>query len=134
MLQLMKQYAEKRAKWVDENLLADAPTPATSKIAPAGKLDLSAPKLKVQLTGEKQASKVKWRLAEVSNPNNSAPIQRRLGRYEIDPLWESTGGPSAEIPSKNLEPGHTYRIRARVLDANDQWTRWSSPLEFTKPE
>jgi hypothetical protein len=134
MVQLMKRYVEERGKWVDGNLLAGAPTPATSKIASVGKLDLSAPKLRVQLDGGEQASQVKWRLAEVSNPNNSASIQRCIGKYEIDALWESTGGPSVEIPTKDLEAGHTYRIRARVLDESDQWARWSAPLEFTKSE
>jgi len=134
MVQLMKRYVEERGKWVDGNLLVDASIPATPKIEPAGKLDLSARKVKVQLTGGKQASQVKWRLAEVPNPNSTTAADRRTVKYEINALWETTGGPFAEVPTSTLEVGHTYRIRARVLDASGRWARWSSPLEFTKSD
>jgi hypothetical protein len=134
MVQLMKKYVEDRGKWVDANLLMDAALPPAPKIAADDKLDLSAQKLKVQLADSKGITKVQWRLAEISNPNVLASVGRQPGKYEINALWETKGGASVEVPTRSLEGGHTYRIRARVLDENDRWSRWSAPLQFTKSE
>jgi hypothetical protein len=133
MVQLMKKYIQDRGKWVDANLLLDTSFPATPKIARTDTLDLSASKLKLQLQGKDQEQKVSWRLAEISNPNDTASTPRP-GKYEINALWETTGGASVEVPTTKLETGRTYRIRARVQNASGPWSRWSSPLQFTKSQ
>jgi hypothetical protein len=119
---------------VDANLLLDASFPAAPKIARTDALDLSASKLKLQLQGKDQEQKVSWRLAEISNPNDTASTSPRPGKYEINALWETTGGASVEVPTAKLETGRTYRIRARVHNTSGQWSRWSAPLQFTKSQ
>lgn len=127
MLDVMKQYVVERGKWVDGNLLLEADIPAAPKINPAGKLDLAGPSIKVQLAVGSKASQVRWRLAEVSKPGSA----ERPRKYEINALWETAGGPSADVPTKELDAGHTYRLRAQALDKGGRWSRWSAPVEFT---
>lgn len=63
-----------------------------------------------------------------------AGVFGRPGKYEIDPVWES--GEQTEwsdrvlIPGRGLRPGHTYRVRAKVLDQSGRWSHWSSPVQF----
>ncbi len=120
MTQLMKAYIERRGQWIDRTLLADAGLPTTPVIAP-GNVDMSAQAIKVRLSSAPAAvGKVKWRLAEIGSP----------GKYEINPLWEAEAGATAEIPSAELKPSHSYRIRARVQDGTGRWSHWSAPQQL----
>ena len=134
MTQLMESYVERRSQWIDRTLLADARLPATPAIAAKDKIDVSAPTLTLQLASPASAGKVKWRLAEITDTKNPATKPKPPGKYEIDALWEAEGGASAEIPTKGLEKGHTYRIRARAQDGKGQWSHWSAPTQFTVPQ
>jgi hypothetical protein len=87
--------------------------------------------MKLHLTSTISARKVKWRLAEITDLKNPATKAQLPRKYEINALWEAEGGTAAEIPTKGLEKGHTYRIRARVQDANERWSHWSPPEQFT---
>ena len=131
MTELMKQYVEHRGQWIDQALLASATFPATPEIAPAGVIDTSKPTWKLHLASPTSVSKVKWRLAEITGPKNAAVETKVPVRYEINPLWESEGGTAAEIPTKDLEKGRTYRIRARIQDGDGRWSHWSAPEQFT---
>jgi hypothetical protein len=134
MVQLMKKYVADRGKWVDSNLLVDSSFPPAPKIAAPSNLNPSDSKLQLRIATKDQVSRVSWRLAEISNPNDFASGVRRPGRYEINALWETTGGPSVEIPTSKLETGRTYRIRARVQNSSGTWSRWSAPIQFTKSQ
>jgi hypothetical protein len=63
------------------------------------------------------------------NYNSAAP---KL--YEINVNWESgvlnTFASSISIPGDAVEPGHTYRVRVRMLDSNGRWGHWSLPVQF----
>ena len=131
MAELMKQYVEHRGRWVDHELLADAIFPATPEIAPTGVVDVSKPTWKLHLAHPTSAPKVKWRLAEITDAKNAAIDAKLPVKYEINALWESEGGTATEIPTKRLEKGHTYRIRARIQDGDGRWSHWSAPEQFT---
>lgn len=130
MTELMKQYVKQRGQWIDQTLLAAGSFPARPVIAPAKARDFSAPALKVQLSSPKAAKVVQWRLAEVANPKTKISGKGRTN-YEITALWEGEGGANAEIPTKEIKIGHTYRIRARIRDNKGHWSRWSAPEQFT---
>ncbi len=131
MAQLMKQYVAHRGEWIDRTLLADASIPATPVIAPAGPLDASAPSWKLRLARPAAAQKVKWRLAEITDTKNPPNPTRLPGKYEIDALWQAEGGAVGDIPTRRLEKGHTYRIRARVQNGAGSWSHWSAPEQIT---
>jgi len=131
MLKLMKQYVEKRGQWIDRTLLADAVFAATPQIVNDRKLDLTGPMLKLQLAAVKPVSKARWRVAEITTASDTAVGARQAGKYEINALWETEGGPAVEIPAGKLDAEHTYRVRACVQDAQNRWSRWSAPVEFT---
>jgi len=61
-----------------------------------------------------------------------------LGKYEIDPVWESeelTGySPEIWIPGSVVKAGHTYRVRCRVMDDTGRWSHWSDPNQFVAGE
>jgi len=132
MLQLMKDYVRQRGRWVDETLLADpalVPTPAT---AAEGTLDFSAKALKFRASLMKGGEVVfQWRLAEVT----PGPRSKQQGppRYEITALWQDGGASAAQIPTTQLEAGHTYRVRARAQDSTGRCSHWSEPVEFVVP-
>jgi hypothetical protein len=131
MVQLMKRYVEDRGKWVDGNLLIDAPFVSAPTIALGKNFDFSAPKLQVRLADSRKDSGVEWRLAEVSNPND-ADAGKRPGRYEINAIWQTTAGASVEIPTRFFDVGRSYRIRARTIDSKGSVSRWSAPLQLTR--
>ena len=123
----MKQYVESRSQWIDRTLLAEATPPPPPVIAPFKIADVTDGKLKLHLTRPTTAAKVKWRVAEFAAPKSA----KTRGKYEIDPLWEAEGEGSIELPTKTLEPTHTYRIRARVQDEKGRWSHWSAPELYT---
>jgi hypothetical protein len=131
MTQLMKQYVERRSQWIDRTLLVDAHFPATPAIVTPNKIDTLAPTLKLQLSPGISAQRVRWRLAEITDARSDSAKAGQTGKYEITPLWYAEAGTIAEIPTKGLEKGHSYRVRARVQDGKGRWSHWSSPIEFT---
>ena len=81
---------------------------------------------------------MKWRIGEIADPCNPTfdPDKRR--KYEIDIVWESEEitafNSSITIPASFVEPGHTYRVRCRMMDNTNRWSHWSDPNEFTTSE
>jgi hypothetical protein len=56
--------------------------------------------------------------------------------YEIEPIWQSAELPKLEqhftFSDVKLQPGSTYRVRARVGDTTGRWSHWSMPFEFIR--
>jgi len=65
-------------------------------------------------------------------------VQRELGRYEIEPLWESAEltafNADAKIPASVVREGRTYRVRCRMKDTSGRWSHWSAPVQFMAGE
>ena len=127
----MKQYVERRSEWIDRAFLTDASLPATPVIAPANTFDFDSTALQRQLISPTSPQKVRWRLAEITDPKTAATRAKQHGKYEINAIWEAEGGATAEIPTKKLKKGRTYRIRARVQDGKGRWSHWSAPDQFS---
>jgi hypothetical protein len=69
---------------------------------------------------------LEWRLAEVGD-----------GFYEIQSTWESGDifpfSATLSLPSDLCQPGHTYRVRARMRDSTGRASHWSEPVAFKIP-
>src|ERR1041384_5062378 len=63
MARLMKRYVEQRSQWIDRVLLGDAHFPPTPTIVAPNRVDTSTATLKLQLSSDTLAQKVRWRLA-----------------------------------------------------------------------
>jgi len=77
---------------------------------------------------------MKWRIAEVTDPESPDfdPVQPRA--YEITANWESDDIPifdnTMTMPGGGVEIGKTYRARVRMKDSNGRWGHWSEPVQF----
>jgi hypothetical protein len=132
MVKLMKEYIDIRGRWCDANLLTDPAIPPKPIVAADGPLDITSPALKfrVQLAaGQPPSTAIQWRLAEITPGPVTKPLVPRC--YEIQALWEETGQSTVTIPTKQVEPGRTYRVRARACDATGRCSHWSEPVQFT---
>ena len=130
MVELMKDYVLIRGRWCDANLLTDAAIPPTPKVATDGPLDFKSPTLKFSATfptGTPANPALQWRLAEIILDPAKPRIPRR---YEIQALWEETSQLTAAIPTREVERGRTYRVRARACDAAGRCSHWSEPVQF----
>jgi hypothetical protein len=132
VVQLMKDYIDIRGRWCDANLLTDTAIPPTPSIAADGQLNFASPTLRFRATlarGQSSETAIQWRLAEFTlGPVPKPPVPRR---YEIQSLWEGLGQSSVTIPTRQVEPGHTYRVRARACDTTGRCSHWSEPVQFT---
>jgi hypothetical protein len=62
------------------------------------------------------------------------PRLQGRGKYEIQTLWESEEteifADTVTIPAGVVTPGHTYRVRCRMMDTEGRWSHWSDPQQF----
>ena len=81
---------------------------------------------------------MKWRIAEVDNPDDMEYNPRKLHNYEIDAAWESEEltqfNNTIEIPAGVVREGGTYRVRCRMKDNTGRWSHWSDPVQFVAGE
>ena len=131
MIATMKDYIVSRGNWCDQNVLTDRAIPPTPNVHSRGAPDLSRAGLELEATFSNDPpaqSRFEWRVAEVTLSPVSKPP--RPGKYEIEPLWLRRGPATMEVPSKLFQKGHTYRIRARALDATGRFSHWSEPIQI----
>jgi hypothetical protein len=132
MMQLMKDYIDIRGRWCDANLLTDTGIPLTPTVGTDGPLDFAAPALRFSAKRVESLpanATMQWRLAEVTLGPVAKPLAPR--RYEIQALWEEADSSKVTIPMKQIEPGRTYRVRARACDVTGRCSHWSAPVQFT---
>lgn len=131
MVRLMKGYVATRAKWVDNALLSRATIPPTPKLAPPPSYALSKRPLPFSVTTPSSfKGRVEWHLGEVT-PKDTISLQPKTPRrYEINTLWATNGPSAVDLPGKVLQPGRTYRMRARILDETGVAGHYSAPVEF----
>jgi hypothetical protein len=138
MVKYMKSYVAKRAQWIDTRLLSDYRPIKAPKIAQLASPDFSAPSLPFPLesTPETDVQACRWRLAEVTDPASPCFNPHEPWQYEIQSIWEKELKDlqtTATVPTSLLKPGHTYRTRVRLQNANGTWSRWSGPMQFSVP-
>lgn len=154
MMQKMKNYILTRRNVITAEILGDeSAIPLTPAVTRAGGAttfptnDLSFTCSAYSSPSGRPFSKMKWRIAEITDPN--APTYNRWDRttprkYEMDPdnTWESpeitTFSSSFTFPAQTARPGSTYRVRVKFADAGDaangntpRWSHWSAPVTFT---
>ncbi|HYW79673.1 MAG TPA: lamin tail domain-containing protein, partial [Thermoguttaceae bacterium] len=110
-------------------------TPVISYVGPEG---FPLDELRFQSSafsgGSETFAAMKWRIAEVTDPNdaNFDPTEPR--KYEATAHWESdditTFGSTMVIPTEGLEAGKTYRVRVRMQDSDGRWSHWSDPVQL----
>ncbi len=77
---------------------------------------------------------IRWRIAEMDADYDPAARPARLPLFEWRAAWDS--GELAEfaqrvhVPPSAMEPGKTYRVRARFKDNTGRTSHWSAPVEF----
>ncbi len=121
-----------------EQLAHDPAIPATPGITYSGGAGYPSNGVSFQASdysGANAAAAIEWRLAEVTDP--AAPAYDALApwMYEVTAMWQvKNAAPfsaTQTIPMLALRPGHTYRVRARHVDATNRCSHWSAPVQFT---
>jgi len=88
--------------------------------------------------GRRTFEGMKWRIAEVTDPNNPRYDPNEPRKYEIEAVWDSGELTSFQydirIPAAVVKPGRTYRVRCRMKDATGRWSHWSAPVQFIAGE
>ncbi len=136
MVATMKQFALQRQSHLDR-LTAGYRPPAAPK-APTIPSAKAADK-KVTATAApadgKAPGKLRWRLAEVSDPKAAGFDPKKPWHHEIEAIWESetSGKASVEVPADRFQSGHSYRLRVRSLAEDGRWSRWSEPAALAAP-
>ncbi len=137
MVAKMKSYVKHRAAFMDRILARDAAIPSTPVINYTGQPGYPPDALAFKTTafaGPNPFAAVQWRLGEIEGAKmlNGRPAQP--GKYEITPVWTSAELTSFQeqlaIPRGVAQPGHMYRVRARMKDSTGRWSHWSAPVQF----
>lgn len=84
--------------------------------------------------GDNTFASMRWRIAEVDTDYNPTAQPARLPLFEWRAAWDSgelvTFSSEVHIPPAVVEPGKTYRVRARFKDKTGRSSHWSLPAEF----
>lgn len=140
MVQLIKEYVQRRTQWIDATLLTDREQPATPSISYAGAGGYPADQLRVAASAFQDAqgagtfAAMQWRAAEVIRPGLPGYTVNTRWRYEIEETWLSPElsvfQAATTVPQGACRVGVTCRVRVRMKDNSGRWSHWSAPLEF----
>lgn len=140
MLLKMKNYVVSRGTLLD-NSAKDAAIPAQPTLTAVGPTNFPVNRLVFRAapySGSAPFAAMKWRLAEVSDPNNPNFDPGQPRRYEITADWESPEltefNAEMSVPPGVAKVGHSYRVRVRMKDNTGRWSRWSEPIQFVAGE
>ena len=119
------------------NLHDDAPvTPVVTATNPAfntDKLSFSASGF-ADADGTGTHAATQWRIAGISAPGLPGFVVGQPWDYELTATWTSgelaPGTDGFTFPLGIAEPGKRYRVRARHLDNDGNWSAWSAPVTF----
>ena len=85
--------------------------------------------------GDDSFNAMKWRIAEITDPNAPAFDPTEKFKLEWTSSWESDElsefNDEVAPPSSAVESGHTYRARVRMQDNTGRWSHWSEGVQFT---
>lgn len=85
--------------------------------------------------GDDTFASMQWRIAAVDAGYDPAAQPARLPLFEWRAAWDSgelaAFTPQVHVPPSAVEPGKTYRVRARFKDNTGRTSHWSAPVEFT---
>ena len=145
MVQKLKNYIGTRGALLD-NLANDAQVPlrpSVTRLSGSGSgLAVTIPvndlRFRSSTFGDPQGAGtfggMRWRIAEITNPNASGFDPKQPMKYEIEAAWESgeLGAFDSDItiPGTAVEVGKRYRVRVQMKDNTGRWSNWSAPVEF----
>lgn len=119
---------------------ADLDIPATPVISSVGDATFRLHDLRFTASafadpqGNDSSLAIQWRVAEIAAPGLDGYEPGTPRKYEVETVWESGSLPGAtrtfRFPATRLRPGHTYRVRARDVDATGRAGHWSAPVQF----
>ncbi len=139
MLQIMKDYIVSRGSYIDNTILDDdAQVPDKPQLTYLGPADFALNQLEFESSaisgGVGNFAAMKWRIAEVTDPNNPNYDPDEPVNYEIAAAWESNEiarfDSRTTIPATNLNEGDSYRVRVRLKNSEGYWSHWSDPVQF----
>lgn len=131
---LMKSYVARRQRHLDRLLTGYQPPAAPDASGPESiASSIETLPVRLVLPANATVTRLRWRLAEITDPAGAVFHPRQPWRYEIESLGEGemAAAPQIDIPVKNLASGHTYRVRVRLQSDEGNWSRWSQPVQFT---
>ncbi|MHC4498523.1 MAG: lamin tail domain-containing protein, partial [Planctomycetota bacterium] len=145
MVQVMKDFAVKRINTVLDPIAADSDIPSTPTITYTGSPNYPANDLTFETSsfsdpqGSGTFAALKWRIGEVTDENSPSYDPAKARKYEIEAAWESedindANNTTVTIPASFVKEGHAYRVRCRMKDNTDRWSRWSDPNQFVAGE
>ncbi len=101
---------------------------------PVDGLTFVASEYKSSLFSGKPFASMRWRLAEVTNPEASDYRPEDPFLWEWNATWESDPltefQESITIPAEFVRAGRTYRARAQFTDTEGRTSNWSDPVQF----
>src|SRR5262249_24803600 len=133
MVEVMKDYVKRRGLWFDRRVIANPQIPATPRLeVPGGtKSARLEGKLVAAVAGAPpEGSNVQCQFGDVRPGKRSSGGTRLPRAYEITPVWQTNGVAKINLPLTNLSARHTYRLRARLVDAAGNAGHYSEPYEF----
>ncbi|MBN1441306.1 MAG: CotH kinase family protein, partial [Planctomycetes bacterium] len=140
MLQYQKNYVTSRGSWLDSNIANDSSIPQRPSVTFQGATGFPIDDLRFRASafsdpqGSGTFGAMKWRLAEVTPPGAPPFDPLHPKKYEIEADWESdvltVYERDIQIPREVPVIGRTYRVRVRMMDSTNRWSRWSDPVEF----
>ena len=138
--QLMKNYIVYRCSntvFSLDTISADSSIPATPTVTFTGGTNFALNKLSFHSTdfnGANGFRSIQWRMGEITDTNSAVYDATQPHDYEITPVWISgdikTSSRDVIIPASTVKPGHTYRVRSRMVDAAGKSGHWSAPVQF----
>lgn len=140
MVQLIKEYVQRRSAWIDQTLLTDRNQPNTPSVTYIGPAGYPADQLRIAASGfgdpqgDATFAAMQWRAAEIIRPGLPGYMPNTRWRYEIEQTWLSpelaSYGAEVTVPQGACRPGFTCRVRVRMKDTSGRWSHWSPPAEF----
>jgi len=126
-----------------DSLANDSAIPSKPTISYTGGVDYPINELTFQSSafvdpqGAGTFGAIKFRIAEVDDPDAPAYVPGQLPRMEYDAAWETeftTFTSTVTIPAGAVKPGHAYRVRVQTKDNTNRTSHWSEPIQFVASE
>ena len=143
MARVMREWVVARGAWIDKEILKppeNKSLPTTPNVTYSGPAGYPADQLRFVASpfrdpqGDETFAAMKWRIAELNYPAIPTFRADEPHRYEIESTWESEKltafTEQVDFPAGSCRPGHTCRVRVRMLDTSGRWSHWSPPIEF----
>lgn len=138
-IRIMKNYVDIRSEYLD-SLCNDPMIPNQPAITYTGPAGYPLNKLTFRSSNFSTPSPtntfgyIKWRVGEVSAPDEPLIGRTEPLKYEIEAVWESPRiapfSADITIPPDKVRTGRRYRVRVQHIDNYGRASKWSAPIEF----